>query len=139
MAKIQWEDRDCRNLWKWAQFFPVLRDHLYHVPNGGARRLIEAGVMKALGVRAGVSDYHLPVPRGTFHGLWIEMKATPPHDAAVQPNQTVWLERMAQQGHAAFVCKGWLQAKAVLEWYTGLPVPEAAGECPTLEEALGGK
>ncbi len=28
----------------------------FHVPNGGARRRIEAGILKGMGVRAGVSD-----------------------------------------------------------------------------------
>src|ERR1035437_2212601 len=43
-----------------------------HVPNGGQRRLIEAAIFKALGVRAGVSDLLLWHDRKSFA---LELKA----------------------------------------------------------------
>ena len=47
---------------------------LYHIPNGGTRDPIEAKHMKEQGVKRGVPDLHLPVARGKYHGLYIEMK-----------------------------------------------------------------
>ena len=116
MARYREDEESCA-LWEWAQFIPELRDCLYHIPNGGKRNPCEAARMKKMGVRAGVADYHLPVPRGAYTGLWIELKATPPHDAAVQSNQREWLGKMQDQGAVAVVCKGWMQAKRVIEWY----------------------
>lgn len=70
-------------LFRWAAFqsgrFPELA-LLYHVPNGGSRKKAEAGRFRAEGVKAGVPDLCLPVARGGFHGLYIELKrrAWPP-------------------------------------------------------------
>ena len=47
---------------------------LHHCPNGEARNPIIGAKLKRMGVKAGVPDLFLPVPRGGFHGLWIEMK-----------------------------------------------------------------
>ena len=119
------EDTEAMALWAWAQHNKVLRDHLVHVPNGGRRNKREAARMKRMGVRAGVHDYLLPVPRGRYHGLWIELKATPPNNAKVTKEQREWTERMRDQGYAAYVCKGWVAAARVMRWYLDkLPAPE---------------
>ena len=49
---------------------------LFAVPNGGGRSRIEAGIMKAEGVTAGVSDLILLEARGGYGSLCIEMKTT---------------------------------------------------------------
>jgi len=119
------EDTEAMALWSWAQHDRILRDHLAHIPNGGRRNKREAARMKRMGVRAGVHDYFLPVPRGRYHGLWIELKATPPNNARVTKEQREWMERMRDQGYAAYVCKGWVEAARVIRWYVDkLPAPE---------------
>lgn len=47
---------------------------LFAVPNGGARSVVEAKIMKGEGVVAGVSDMILLVPRGRYASLCIEFK-----------------------------------------------------------------
>lgn len=47
---------------------------LYHIPNGGKRDAKTATILKRQGVKAGVPDLHLPVARGGYHGLYIELK-----------------------------------------------------------------
>ena len=130
------EDTEARCLWQWAMLIPVLRDHLYAVPNGGKRNRIEAARMKGMGVRAGVSDYHLPVPRGIYRGLWIELKAG---KNTATPEQKDWIERMRGQGHAAYVCRGWVQASTVLKWYLSLPAPTITVEAIPLTTILNGE
>ena len=47
---------------------------LHHIPNGGSRNKREAARLKRMGVLAGVSDLHLPVSKGGYNSLYIEMK-----------------------------------------------------------------
>lgn len=98
----------------WARLsigkYPELK-YLYAIPNGGKRNIMTAARMKAEGVRAGVSDLHLPVPRGGFHGLWIEMKAD---RGKLSELQAEWLAAMETLGHRAVVAQGWDYARAVI-------------------------
>jgi hypothetical protein len=47
---------------------------LHAIPNGGHRHKAVAVRLKAEGVKRGVPDLCLPVPRGGHHGLYLEMK-----------------------------------------------------------------
>ena len=49
-------------------------EYIYHVPNGGSRNAREATNLKAQGVKPGVPDLELPVARGAYTGLHIELK-----------------------------------------------------------------
>lgn len=70
---------------------------------------------KPMGVKSGVPDIFLPVPRGGFHGLWIEMKRV--RSGRVTPAQKDWVERLNGQGYAAHICYGWEQAsKLILDY-----------------------
>ena len=98
-------------LFRWAAFqsgrFPELA-LLYHVPNGGSRKKAEAGRFRAEGVKAGVPDLCLPVARGGFHGLYIELK-----------RQKAWLSNLEKQGYFVALCKGWeAAAKVITEYLT---------------------
>lgn len=54
--------------------FPDLAMLMFAVPNGGSRRRIEAKIMKAEGVTAGVADVLFLYPNSEYHGLCIEFK-----------------------------------------------------------------
>jgi hypothetical protein len=95
---------------------------LFHVPNGGRRSKATAGKLKAEGVKAGVPDYVLPVPRGQFHGLFIELKVpkTGKKNAGrLSDTQKGWLAALRQLGYRAETAYGWDQAKDILEEYLG--------------------
>lgn len=102
--------------------YPDFAPYLIHIPNGGSRKnAFEGYRLKRQGVRKGVSDLFLPVPRGHFHGLWIEFKAEPPFDAPVTEEQLEWIEMMKQQDYAAYVCLGVTEAMDTLKDYLSLP------------------
>lgn len=122
------EDDEARALWQWAQLYPVLREYLAHVPNGGKRNAREAARMKGMGVRPGVSDYVLPVPRGAFMGLWLELKADKNRPTA---DQRKWLDKMQHQGYAAYWATGFDEARAIFRWYLALPIPKTDFIHPT--------
>lgn len=90
---------------------------LLHIPNGGYRRAAEGRNLKGQGVRAGVPDVLLPVPRHGFGALWIEMKRVGPHD--ISDAQSWWIEQLNAQGHKAVVAVGWDQARDQLLEYLG--------------------
>lgn len=77
---------------------------LFAIPNGGSRHQIEAVHLKEQGVKAGVPDMCLPVPRGGYHGLWIELKRT--QGGRLRQEQADWLHALQAQGYCALVCKG---------------------------------
>ena len=79
----------------------------HHIPNGGSRREGERAKLAAEGVKPGVPDLHLPVARGKWHGLWIEMKAK---DGTPSREQLRWIAMLAAQDNKAVVCYGADQA-----------------------------
>lgn len=114
------ENAEQEALFQWAAYnvgrFPELR-LMYHIPNGGKRNKAEAANLKRQGVKAGVPDIHLPVARGVYHSLYIEMKAG--NNTATE-KQLSWIADLAEQGNATVVCYGWKAASAVIEKYMSL-------------------
>ena len=99
--------------WRW----PGELDLLFHIPNGGARSKSEAARFKAEGVKAGVPDLFLPVPRGEYHGLFIELKRQA--GGRLSDEQKEWIPALQAQGYRVEVCKGWEAAVKVIEDYLG--------------------
>ena len=114
-------------LFRWAALasraHPELR-LLYAIPNGGARSKATAGRLKAEGVRAGVPDVCLPVPRNGLGALYIELKrpgGVPGRaKGALRPAQREWLAALQDAGNAVAVAYGWEQARGVIERYLGV-------------------
>lgn len=59
----------------WVILKPIVKKHLIAIENGGKRLKSEAAKLKKLGLIAGTPDYFLMLPRGKYHGFWIEFKA----------------------------------------------------------------
>lgn len=76
---------------------------LTHVPNGGKRGKVEAARLAGQGVRKGFPDLILPVPRGPYGGLQIELKAP---DGKVSEEQSDWIKRLNRHGNRAVICWG---------------------------------
>lgn len=110
------------NVIKWSQQ-PSIREKwpelalLHHIPNGGTRDAVEGRHLKQQGQKQGVPDLHLPVARGQYHSLYIELKA---ETGRLSPEQKWWIEKLNEQGQFAEICHGWESAVRVLEWYLSL-------------------
>lgn len=117
---IQHEANEQEALFNWTAFvhgkFPEV-DLLYHIPNGGSRNRLEAANLKRQGVKAGVPDLCLPVARGGFHGMYIEMKYG---KNKASKDQEQWLCELRKQGYVAVVCYGWEQAAEMITKYLEL-------------------
>ncbi|MEE3507762.1 MULTISPECIES: VRR-NUC domain-containing protein [unclassified Pseudomonas] len=90
---------------------------IYHPANGGHRHKLVAIKLKKQGVKAGVPDLVLPMARGGYFGLYIEFKATPPHDSPVSASQDAYIQGLISEGYLAVVCRGWRDAMEVLGNY----------------------
>jgi hypothetical protein len=90
---------------------------LLAIPNGGARNVVVAGKLKTEGVRKGVLDLLMPVPRGAFAGLWIEMKYG---SNKLTEEQLEFRTFVEGQGYKAVACWSWEAAKNEIGGYLEL-------------------
>ena len=102
---------------------------LHHSANGGSRgdtqrsRAIRGGQLKAQGVTKGVADVCLPVKRGAYSGLYIEMKKPAERPVKVTSKGGVSEEQsefgafVKSQGFHWCVCYSWQEAASVIEHY----------------------
>ena len=106
-------------LFQWARMsegrWPELA-LLFAIPNGGKRHIAVARKLKAEGVKAGVPDICLPVARGPWHALYIELKHK---DNKATEGQNWWVWALANEGNRAEVAYEFEGAKALIEEYLG--------------------
>ena len=101
--------------WRYAcRKYGVPECSLLHIANEGTRSAARGCLQKRQGVRAGVSDLFLSVPRGGKNGLWVEMKRRGGH---VRPEQREFLLQMQALGYAGAVCHGADEARDVITAY----------------------
>lgn len=90
---------------EWAEYqtgkYPEL-ELLFHIPNEGKRTVVNGANLKKAGLKKGVPDLCLPVARGGYHHLYIEMKK----DKRSKPSaeQIKWQIALNAEGNLAVVC-----------------------------------
>ena len=103
---------------EWAEYqtgkYPELK-LLHHIPNEGKRSVVNGANLKKAGLKKGVPDLHLPVARGDYHSLWIEMKK----DKSCKPTaeQIEWRTSLNAEGNLAVVCYSADEAIETIKWY----------------------
>ena len=111
------ESQEQQALFKWKAYniraVPELF-LLHHIPNGGLRDKITARHMKEQGVMAGIPDISLPVARGGYHGMYIEMKVGNNKPSERQQECIKWLR---EQGYRVEICYGWVEAAEAIKEY----------------------
>lgn len=93
---------------------------MFAIPNGGERARAVASRLKAEGVKSGVPDTFLPVPIGSAHGLFIEMKkpkSSGKRSGVVSGNQIEWANALIENGYQYFAAFDWKQARDCVLWY----------------------
>ena len=99
----------------WFRFrYPKLEPLFFAVPNGGYRSRITAARMKAEGVRRGVADLILLVPRHGYASLCIEMKMRTGRQSDAQKE----FQKAAEgEGNRYVVCRSFDEFRKVIEEY----------------------
>ena len=115
------ESEEQQSLFQWVEAhiykYPELRA-FYHIPNEGKRSRAEGAKLKREGLKEGVSDNCLPVRKGYYGSLYIELKKR--RNGKVSPEQREWIELMRAVGNAAFICYGWEEARdRIVEYLEG--------------------
>ena len=86
-------------VFEWAQLmtgkYPEL-SLLYHIPNEGKRSIYYGAKLKREGLKSGVPDICLPIPKGSYCGLYIELKVGKNKPTK---NQEYWLFSLSKAGH----------------------------------------
>jgi hypothetical protein len=112
--QAQEESRMQKQCIRWFDYaYPKLRQLLFAIPNGGKRGVVTATIMKAEGVRKGIPDLFLAVPRLHWHGLFIEMK-TP--EGKIRPEQKEFIEA-AGINYKCIVCRSFVQFEKEVKEY----------------------
>lgn len=104
---------------------------VFHIPNGGSRNAIEGANLKRQGVMAGVPDLCIPVARGGFHGLYIELKRD--KKSTVGKSQRYWQSLLNEQGYLALVCYGADEAISQIDRYVRLVKEGRADEVRSVQ------
>ena len=88
------------------------KDLLFAIPNGAYLagtnhyRLVRGYQLKLLGLKPGIPDLFLAYPRPGFHGLFIEMKASPDYQSTIRKGQKHYQNRLNEVGFKTVICKG---------------------------------
>lgn len=119
-AQPEFEEQ--KALFEWARNRAVLTKHpelqlLSASLNGMKLSKATAGKAKAAGMLAGEWDVRLPVARGGFIGLIVEMKAG---KNGLTDAQKLYRKGMEFEGHRTAVCYSWIEAKAEIEGYLAM-------------------
>ncbi|MBA3645320.1 MAG: VRR-NUC domain-containing protein [Gemmatimonadaceae bacterium] len=123
--------------------YPELR-LAFAVPNGSNKSMAMAAKFKKEGLKSGVPDIVLPVPRYPFHGLFVEMKRSDAVPSDLSPAQRDWLAALEDQGYAVEVCCSDEEALEMIlryikhdRWKTNLPGIDMAQKHARVRIAAG--
>lgn len=101
-------------LFKWAEYMSQELTELkllHAIPNGGYRHPKTAKALKAEGVKPGVPDIFLPIARGVYHGLYIELKSKV---GKLSEAQKEWQAELIKQGYSVRTVFGLEDAKTAI-------------------------
>jgi hypothetical protein len=90
---------------------------MFAVPNGGKRHIGTGVKLKKEGVKSGVPDIFLAVPKNGKNGLFIEMKV---NKNKPSKNQLWWIHSLRAEGYAVGVCWGFDEARDAIIKYLGI-------------------
>ncbi len=120
------EEAEQELVFTWAAYDKRLR-YMHSIPNGAhlagnsSQRGRQMARLKRQGLTIGVSDIFLPLSRGGYHGLYIELKRRKQDGPSrISKDQQDFQNYVEAQGYCATVCYGAGHAIATIEDYLDL-------------------
>jgi hypothetical protein len=111
-----------RALMEWVSINPLtkqFKDFFIHCPNEGKRSYSYARRLNAIGMRKGVADIFIAVPRRGYGGCWIELKSK---KGKLNPDQERFLKDMSSHNYSTYVCYSFEEAVKTISWYFQLDI-----------------
>lgn len=103
-----------KTVMEWVRCDPVLRALVIHIPNEGKRTSRYGKSLKDLGMRPGVADLFIGMPRRGYGGAWIELKSK---NGVLSDSQAEFLDDMAKQNYFTKICWSIDDAIDTINWY----------------------
>lgn len=101
----------------WIAHYPHIDRYFFHIPNGLLKNTLSSQELRARGVKRGLPDFFLAIPKSPYNGLFIELKRDKRAPASAEQNE--WLQAFSKGGYAATIAIGWLEAKTIITQYLG--------------------
>jgi hypothetical protein len=94
---------------------------IHSIPNGTHIKSYQGRIKaKREGLLKGVCDLFIPVPRGQYHGFYLEMKDVGKTASSLTADQKAFIEYATWQGYKADWAAGYEQAWEKIEAYMNL-------------------
>lgn len=108
-----------RTLFQWWRYvgyrkYRLPLNALYKNVNEGKRSIVLGAQLKEEGLRKGLPDITLAVPRNHYGALYIELKTL---KGKATKAQLDFISDLKKCGNAAHICYGWEEAKQCIEDY----------------------
>lgn len=87
---------------------------IFAIPNGGYRHITTAKKLQREGVKAGVPDLFVPIVRGGFGGLFLEVKTK---IGKLSDSQRFWLGELVENGYRCEIVRSLEDGIKVLRGY----------------------
>lgn len=89
----------------------------YHQVNQGKRGYQYAKMLQRTGMKRGIPDVFIPIPKGIYHGFFIEFKVRPNKPTE---DQEQWLDALTSQGYLCMVAYSGDEAIKAFSLYLAL-------------------
>lgn len=103
-------------LFEWISFHPHIAPFCFSIPNERKASRFHGALLKQMGLRPGASDVFVAIPRGDFHGMFLELK-----EGRNKPNdrQLKFMDDMRSQGYYCVWKTGFEKARLAITEYLG--------------------
>lgn len=102
----------------WAPMHGIDERLMFAIPNGASKSMSQAVKFKREGLKSGVPDVMLALPRGGWHGLFIELKRQ--KGGVLSDTQKAYEQVLSSAGYAWTRCNGFDAARAAIVRYLGM-------------------
>lgn len=104
-------------LMEWISLHPYISPYIIHIPNEGKRSISFGRKLKKMGMRSGVYDLFIAMPKHGYHGMWLELKSK---KGKLSAKQIMFGKDMEKQNYLPCVAWSLEDAMNIIKLYCGI-------------------